>query len=71
MFMTQQELADFTGYTKPSAQIRWLKAKKLGYDGALPAREETDYCNGTEHAEEIRVTAWNFSDQKWLAQKML
>jgi len=32
MFMTQQELADFTGYTKPSAQIRWLKAKKLGYE---------------------------------------
>lgn len=40
MFMTKQELADFTGYTKPSAQIRWLKAKQLGYEvgGTIASR---------------------------------
>lgn len=31
MFMTPQEVADLTGYQKPSAQIRWLEAEKFGY----------------------------------------
>jgi hypothetical protein len=31
MFMTQQELDDLTGYTKPSAQIRWLQAERIPY----------------------------------------
>lgn len=31
MFMTPEEVADLTGYQKPSAQIRWLDAEKFGY----------------------------------------
>lgn len=31
MFMTAQEVADLTGYQKPSAQIRWLTAEKFGF----------------------------------------
>ncbi len=31
MFMTPEEVADLTGYQKPSAQIRWLQAEKFGY----------------------------------------
>lgn len=31
MFMTAEEVADLTGYSKPSAQIKWLKAEKYGF----------------------------------------
>ena len=31
MFMTPQEVADLTGYQKPSAQMRWLTAEKFGF----------------------------------------
>ena len=31
MFMTPEEVADLTGYQKPSAQIRWLEAERFGY----------------------------------------
>lgn len=31
MFMTQQEIADLTGYQKPSRQIAWLTAEKFGF----------------------------------------
>lgn len=31
MFLTPDEVADMTGYTKPSAQIRWLNAERFGY----------------------------------------
>lgn len=31
MFMTRQEVADLTGYTKQAAQIRWLEAEKFGF----------------------------------------
>lgn len=31
MFLSQEEVADMTGYTKPSAQVRWLEAEKFGF----------------------------------------
>lgn len=31
MFLTPQEVADLTGYQKPSAQIRWLDGERFGY----------------------------------------
>jgi hypothetical protein len=31
MFMTPEEVADLTGYTKASAQIKWLQAEKYGF----------------------------------------
>ena len=31
MFLTPKEVADLTGYQKPSAQIRWLTAEKFGF----------------------------------------
>lgn len=31
MFLTEQEVVELTGYTKPSAQIKWLQAEKFGY----------------------------------------
>lgn len=31
MFLTKEEVAALTGYTKPYAQIRWLDAERFGY----------------------------------------
>ena len=31
MFMTPDEVAELTGYKKPSAQIKWLTAEKFGF----------------------------------------
>ncbi len=31
MFLTPDEVADMTGYTKQSAQIRWLTAERFGF----------------------------------------
>lgn len=31
MLLTPQEVADLTGYRKPSAQIRWLDAQQIPY----------------------------------------
>ncbi|WP_462382208.1 DUF4224 domain-containing protein [Pseudomonas sp. Marseille-QA0892] len=31
MFLTADEVADLTGYTKPSAQIKWLEAERYGF----------------------------------------
>ncbi|PKL96568.1 MAG: hypothetical protein CVV18_01275 [Gammaproteobacteria bacterium HGW-Gammaproteobacteria-8] len=31
MFMTPQEVADLTGYQKPSKQIAWLTAERFGF----------------------------------------
>lgn len=31
MFLTADEVADMTGYTKQSAQIRWLTAERFGF----------------------------------------
>lgn len=31
MFLTPKEVADLTGYQKPSAQIRWLEGERFGY----------------------------------------
>jgi len=31
MFLTKDEVAELTGYQKPSAQIRWLEAQQFGY----------------------------------------
>lgn len=31
MFLTPEEVADLTGYQKPSAQIRWLRAEQFGF----------------------------------------
>ena len=31
MFLTPKEVADLTGYQKPSAQMRWLTAEKFGF----------------------------------------
>lgn len=31
MFLTAKEVADLTGYLKPSAQIKWLDAERYGY----------------------------------------
>ena len=31
MFLTPEEVADLTGYQKPSAQMRWLTAEKFGF----------------------------------------
>jgi hypothetical protein len=31
MFLTDAEVADLTGYQKPSSQIKWLAAEKYGY----------------------------------------
>lgn len=31
MFMTQQEVADLTGRSRASAQIRWLDDHRFGY----------------------------------------
>lgn len=31
MFLTPDEVVEMTGYTKPSAQIRWLSAERFGY----------------------------------------
>lgn len=31
MFLSREELAELTGYQKPSAQQRWLKAEKFGF----------------------------------------
>lgn len=37
MFLTAAELADLTGYVRPSAQVRWLRANgyrfEIGGDG--------------------------------------
>lgn len=32
MFLTAEELVTLTGYRKPSAQIRWLRAHRYRYD---------------------------------------
>lgn len=31
MLLTPQELAELTGYQKPSAQMRWLTAQRIPY----------------------------------------
>jgi len=31
MFFNKEEVAEFTGYRKPSAQIRWLQAQQFGF----------------------------------------
>lgn len=31
MFLTQEEVAGLTGYNRPSAQIKWLKAEGFGF----------------------------------------
>lgn len=31
MFLTPQEVAELTGYQKPSAQIKWLTAERFGF----------------------------------------
>lgn len=31
MLLSHAEVADLTGYRKPSAQIRWLEAQKIPY----------------------------------------
>ncbi len=31
MFLSQEEVAELTGYSRPSAQIKWLKAEQFGY----------------------------------------
>lgn len=31
MFLTKDEVAELTGYQKPSAQIRWLEAQQFGF----------------------------------------
>ena len=31
MFMTQDEVADMTGYLRPKDQVRWLQAEKFGF----------------------------------------
>lgn len=31
MFMSAEEVAELTGYERPSAQIRWLEAEKFGF----------------------------------------
>lgn len=31
MFLTAKEVADLTGYLKPSAQIKWLDAERYGF----------------------------------------
>nr|WP_298118246.1 DUF4224 domain-containing protein [uncultured Pseudomonas sp.] len=31
MFLTADEVAELTGYQKPSAQIRWLEAERFGF----------------------------------------
>ena len=31
MFLSQDEVAELTGYTRPSAQIKWLKEQGFGY----------------------------------------
>lgn len=31
MFLTKDEVAELTGYKKPSAQIRWLQEQKFGF----------------------------------------
>ena len=31
MFLTAEEVADLTGYRKPSAQLKWLEAERYGY----------------------------------------
>ncbi|ONH52824.1 protein of unknown function [Pseudomonas cedrina] len=31
MFLTRDEVAELTGYQKPSAQIRWLEAQQFGF----------------------------------------
>jgi len=31
MFMSPDEVAELTGYERPSAQIRWLEAEKFGF----------------------------------------
>ncbi|UQY33549.1 DUF4224 domain-containing protein [Pseudomonas fulva] len=31
MFLSQDEVAELTGYARPSAQIKWLKEQGFGY----------------------------------------
>lgn len=31
MFLTKDEVAELTGYKKPSAQIRWLQEQQFGF----------------------------------------
>jgi hypothetical protein len=31
MFLTAEEVAELTGYTKSGAQIKWLQAEKYGF----------------------------------------
>lgn len=31
MFLTRDEMADLTGYKKPSAQIKWLRTEKFSF----------------------------------------
>jgi hypothetical protein len=31
MFLTAEEVAELTGYSKPGAQIKWLQAEKYGF----------------------------------------
>lgn len=31
MFLSAEEVAELTGYQKPSAQVRWLEAERFGF----------------------------------------